>query len=251
MRLKGQVAAVTGAAQGIGYTTASRLAADGAVIAVIDINAAAADAAADALRKEGAEATAFPLDVSDYHAVNATFDHIVSKLGGLHIVVNAAAVFPFSPILSMTPEEWRRVMSVNLDGTFYCCQAAFRIMRSQSYGRIVNFASGTFDIGNADLAHYVASKGGIIGFSRVLATEAGPHSITCNVVAPGVILTEGYRNVPHADDILNGALAMQPIKRQGMPSDVAEAIAYLVSAEAGFVTGQTLAIGGGITFNGA
>jgi NAD(P)-dependent dehydrogenase (short-subunit alcohol dehydrogenase family) len=246
MRFKDQIVVITGAARGIGFATARRLASEGAAIAVVDVNETGSRDAAARLEGEGVRAIGYGLDVSDGDAVDRLMAKIHADFGAIHALVNAAAIFPFSAFETMDRDEWRRVIDVNLTGTFYCCQAALPYMKAQGYGRIVNFASGTIDLGSPNLAHYVASKGGVIGLTHTMASELGEHGITCNAVSPGVIATEGMNAVEAADETKAFVLMLQSIKRTGEPADIAECIAYLASPAASFITGQTITIDGGM-----
>ncbi|UGS35995.1 SDR family NAD(P)-dependent oxidoreductase [Capillimicrobium parvum] len=225
--LADQVAVVTGGARGIGAAIAARLRADGATVVVFD-------RAPD----EGRPA----VDVTDEHAVQAAVAEVVARHGRIDVLVNNAGVYPHVPFEAMTLDTWRAVMGLNLDGVFVCSRAVFPVMREQGYGRIVNIVSSTFFIGQRCLTAYVASKGGVIGFTRALATEAGPLGITVNAVAPGLIDTRG---AAAADPLFDEVVGAQAIGRAGAPNDVAEAVAYVVTPAAGFITGQTINVDGG------
>lgn len=246
MRFAKQIAVVTGGARGIGFGIAKRLAEEGAAVALLDRNREGANAAAQKIQ---GEAGAFATDVSSPEDVKRTMSDVLKRFGRIDVLVNAAGIYPASPFESLPFEEWRSVMSVNLDGTFLCCQAVFPAMRAQGYGRIVNIASATFRKGNANFAAYVASKGGVVGLTRVIASEGGPHGITANVIAPGVIDSEGMHATPMSEAVLTGIIALQPVKVGGQPSDIAAAVAYLASAEARFITGQTVGVNGGSVYD--
>lgn len=249
MRYDDQIAVVTGGARGLGLASARRLGEEGATLILLDREVEAVEAAAAALRDAGSKAHAFPLDISSEAEVVEMFECINQRFGKIDILVHAAGIFPFTPFDEVKTEEWRRVIDVNLTGTFFTCRAAYNHMRAAGYGRIVNFASGTFYRGIANSAAYVASKAGVIGLTRVIATEGGPHGITANAIAPGVIPTEGTRQLSNFGEIERGILMLQPVKRPGDPSDIAEAVAYLASPQAGFITGQTISVGGGAIYN--
>jgi len=238
---------VTGAAQGIGFAVAQRLASEGARVALCDMNKAGAEAAAGRLRSGGAETIGIELDISSEASVEACFDRISTALGKLKIVVNAAGIWSDYPIDEMSLQEWRRIHSVNVDGAFLVSRAALRIMKPEGYGRIVNIASTIFLDPHPRYSHYVASKGAVIGLTRVIAVEGGPHGITANVVAPGSIVTEGTLHT-HKDEVFDAIVRTQAVPRRGEPADIAEAVAFLCAPGAGFTTGQTIYVNGGTHF---
>jgi NAD(P)-dependent dehydrogenase (short-subunit alcohol dehydrogenase family) len=243
-RLAGQTALVTGAARGLGFATAERLAAEGARVALFDLDGDAVAAAAGELAERGTGATAHEVDVADEGSVRAAVADVLTADGRIDILVNNAGIYPHSPFEELTYADWRRVLSVNLDGVFLCAHAVYPAMRERGYGRIVNISSATFFIGYPGLSAYIASKGGIIGFTRALASEAGPHGITVNAVAPGLIATEGVLGGEEAG-LFDEIVPEQSVRRRGEPEDIAECVAYLVGPEAGFVNGQTFNVDGG------
>ncbi len=238
-----RVALVTGSAQGIGAAIAEELAADGMKVVVADVNAAGAQAVAD--RIDGVAKT---LDVSDPERVAAVVGEIVDEFGRIDVLVNNAALVPLTPWADITFEEWRKVMSVNLDGIYLVTHAVTEVMGKAGYGRIVNIASNTFVAGTPDCAHYVATKGASIGLVRGLAGELGKLGITINAVAPGIIASEGVLSGPHAAGF-DYVVPMQAINRRGVPADVAPAVAFLASEKAEWITGQTLVVDAGHTRN--
>ena len=242
MKLQDRVAIVTGAAQGIGKAIADKLAAEGASVVVADINEAGAKAVAASLP----QAVGIGTDVSDPAAVQAMVAAAVSTYGKLDVLVNNAAIVPFTAWDDIDFAEWRRIMAVNLDGVFLTCRAASDEMRKRGYGRIVNIASNVVVAGTPNLAHYVASKGGVFGFTRALATEIGKYGITVNSVAPGLTQTEGVDASPHAG-AYDFVQSLQAIPRRAVASDIAPAVAFLASEEAAWVTGQMLVVDGGHT----
>jgi NAD(P)-dependent dehydrogenase (short-subunit alcohol dehydrogenase family) len=175
-------------------------------------------------------------------------DETVSQHGRLDVLVNVAAIVPFVPWDEIDFAEWRRIMSVNLDGTFLTNHYAQKAMRENRYGRIVNIASNVVLAGTPNLAHYVASKGGVFAFTRALARELGPHGITVNSVAPGLTASEGVLASKHAE-AFEFVQMLQAIPRQAVPADIAPAVAFLASEEAGWITGQMLVADGGHTHN--
>lgn len=238
-----RVAVVTGGAQGIGAAIAKELASDGHKVIVVDLNLVGAQKVADEIG-----GIARKLDVSDPAAVAAFAVALKSELGRVDILVNNAALVPFVPWAELTFDEWRKIMAVNLDGMFLVTRALCDIMTAAGYGRIINIASNTFVAGTPNFAHYVASKGGSIGFVRALAGEIGKFGVTINAVAPGLTETEGVLESPH-----NGGFAYvlpaQAFDRKGLPADIAPAVAFLASEKAGWITGQTLVVDGGHTRN--
>lgn len=242
MKLKDRVAIVTGGAQGIGRAIAEKLAEEGAAVVVADINGDGAAAVASSLPK----AVGATVDVSDPDQVATMISTAVDTFGGLDVLVNNAAIVPFTAWDDIDFAEWRRIMSVNLDGVFLTCRAASDEMRKKGYGRIVNIASNVLVAGTPNLAHYVASKGGVFGFTRALATELGKYGITVNAVAPGLTETEGVMASPHAE-AFDFVQMLQAIPRHGIASDIAPAVAFLASEEAAWVTGSMLVVDGGHT----
>ncbi len=235
-RFKGRVAVVSGAAQGLGRAIAERLAEEGASLVAVDINGAGAEATAKAV---GGDAFAVTCDIGDPDQVAALFETVEARCGKLDVQVNAGAIVPFVPWDELTFEEWRRVLRVNLDGLFLMCRAGSDLMRKGGYGRIVNIASNSLFAGTPNMAHYVASKGGVLTFTRALATELGAHAITVNAVAPGLIDTEGVQQSPHKEAF--GFVEMlQAIKGKGVPKLIVPAVAFLASEEAEWITGQCL-----------
>jgi pyridoxal 4-dehydrogenase len=241
-KLTDRVAIVTGGAQGIGKAIADKLAAEGATVVVADINGEGAEQAAP----EGG--MGMQVDTSSEEAVQRMVGDTVDAYGRLDILVNNAAIVPFKAWDEVDFAEWRRIMAVNLDGTFLACHYGQKPMRDAGYGRIVNIASNVFLAGTPNLAHYVASKGGVVAFTRALAREIGQYGVTVNSVAPGLTETEGVMASPHKE-AFEFVQMLQCIPRRGVAADIAPSVAFLVSEEAGWVTGQLLVVDAGMSHN--
>jgi pyridoxal 4-dehydrogenase len=240
-RFVGQTAVVTGAARGLGFAAARLLAAEGARVALFDRDG---EALAAAVGRLGGEALSQAVDVTDEDQVGRGVQAVLSEAGKIDVLVNNAGIYPHFPFEELTYADWRRVLATNLDSVYLCSHAVYPRMRERGYGRIVNVSSATFFIGYPGLSAYVASKGGIIGFTRALASEAGPHGITVNAVTPGLIATEGVLGGEEAG-LFDEIVPEQALGRRGEPEDIAECIAYLASPAAGFITGQTVNVDGG------
>lgn len=238
-----RVALVTGGAQGIGAAIARRLAADGYVVVVADLNQSGAEIVAAEFDGIGVG-----VDLSEPEQVIHLAQTVEEKFGRIDILVNNAAIQPYSAWQDLTYTDWRRVMAVNLDGMFILTHAISKQMMVRGYGRIINIASNTFQAGTPHFVHYVTSKGALIGFVRSLASELGPYGITVNAVAPGLTATEGVLKGGHGEDF-DFVVPLQAFKRRGTPADIAPAVAFLASKEAGWITGQTLVVDGGHTRN--
>jgi pyridoxal 4-dehydrogenase len=241
-----QVAIVTGAGRGLGKATAERLATEGARIAVFDLDG---EAATEVARELGDRGRAYRVDVAEEAAVRAAVADVLTDYGRIDVLVNNAGIYPHTPFGELTFEEWRRVLSTNLDGAFLVTSAVWPTMVSRGYGRIVNVSSATFWIGYPELSAYIASKGGLVGFTRGLAVEAGVHGITVNCVTPGFIATEGSAAEDPTGELFDEIVAGQAVPRRGQPEDVASWIAYLASPSSGYVSGQTINVDGGHRFH--
>jgi pyridoxal 4-dehydrogenase len=242
-KLAGRTALVTGAAQGIGRAIAERLAKEGATVIVSDINGPGAETAAAAI---GGKAMAIAADISDPGSVKTLMEAIQSKAGGVDILVNNASIVPFVPWDEVDLDHWRKIIDVNLTGTFIVTRAATDQMRAnKKAGRVISIASNTFFAGTPNMAAYVAAKGGVIGFTRALATELGQYNITANAVTPGLIESEGVKASPHSN-AFDFVEMLQAVKGKGQPAHIADVVAFLASDDARWMTGQTLNVDAGM-----
>ena len=240
-RFEGRSAIVTGAGRGIGAAIAKRLVAEGATVAVVDIDGENAGKISETM------GAAYPVrcDIGDPASVEALHASVMDRAGKVDVLVNAAAIVPFVAWDDITFDEWRRVLRVNLDGLYLMCRASSDLMRKNKYGRIVNICSNSIFAGTPNMAHYIASKGGVFTFTRALATELGAYEITVNSVSPGLTDTEGVRMTPHKD-AFEFVEMLQAIKGKGVPDDIVPAVAFLASEEAHWITGQSLAADAGM-----
>jgi 3-oxoacyl-[acyl-carrier protein] reductase len=244
-----RVALVTGAAQGIGAEVARRLAHDGAKVGVLDLQRDAAQAVADEITSAGGQAIGLGADVSKRDQVQAAVDAVVGEFGGLHILVNNAGVIRDNMLFKMTDDDWTLVMEVHLRGAFLCSQIAQKHMVEAKYGRIISMSS-TSATGNRGQANYSTAKMGLQGFTKTLAIELGPLGITANAVAPGFIETAmtaatAERIGTNIDAMREGVASTVPVRRGGVPTDIANAVRFFAGEEAGYVTGQVLYVDGG------
>jgi 2-hydroxycyclohexanecarboxyl-CoA dehydrogenase len=233
----------------MGLAIARHLAARGNRVGLLDLQQEAALQAAGELRKEGAAAVAVAADVTDRSAVDAALDRVRAELGPIAIMVTAAGLDSFESFTDIKIESWERVLSVNLTGTFHCLQAAVPDMLAARWGRMVTISSSSAQSGAPRMAHYVASKGGVIGLTKALALELAPHGITVNCVPPGMIDTPMLRRAAGGGDIGNlekVAARVVPVGRVGTAEEIAATCAFLCSDEAGFITGQVVGVNGGM-----
>jgi 3-oxoacyl-[acyl-carrier protein] reductase len=239
--LRGQVALVTGASRGIGAAIASSLAAAGATVVGTATSANGAHAVTKALAGSG---RGIVLDIAEEESVDAAFKDLQGAEGAPTIVVNNAGITRDNLLLRMKAEEWDAVIATNLSGVFRVCKASLRGMMKARQGRIINIASVIGVMGNAGQANYAAAKAGIIGFSKSLAREIGSRNITVNVVAPGFIDTDMTRVLP--EEQRAAMLSQVPLARLGESADIANSVVFLASPAAGYITGETLHVNGGM-----
>lgn len=249
-RFADQVAIVTGAANGIGAATARRLGQEGASVVCADLDLAAAEAVAAEIQAAGGKATAVAVDVTERAQVEAMLAAATAAYDHVDVLANIAGIAHDEPFLEMTDEWWHRILAVNLTGVFYCSQVVARHMVERGIaGRIVNMASTNGLVGEEGLAHYNASKFGVVGLTMTMAIELAPHNIRVNSVCPGLIETRLTRSAIENPEWVKGYLPKIPLNRFGKPEEVASAVAYLASTDSGFITGHQLVIDGGqLTF---
>ena len=243
--LIGKTAVVTGASRGIGKAIALELAKNGANIVVnYNTSSKSAEEVVAETKSYGAEAAAFQADVSSFEQAANLINAAVEKFEKLDILVNNAGITRDKLLMMMSEADWDEVQATNLKGTFNCSKAAVKHMMRKRYGRIINISSISGQIGNAGQTNYSASKAGQIGFTKALAREIAARKITVNAVAAGYVETDIWEDVP--EEIREGLLEMIPLKRKGEPEEIAYAVAFLASDKAGYITGQCLAVDGGM-----
>ncbi len=246
--MSGRVAVVTGAASGIGLGVARRLAEDDHAVALLDLDGDGVRQAVNDLQAQGRRVRGHAVDVADRVALERVYASVREELGPVTIVVTSAGIEAFDPVLDITPEKWDRLIAVNLTGTFTCLQLAVPDMVAAGWGRIVTISSSSAQSGAPNMAHYVASKGGVIGLTKAFARELARHGITANTIPPTIVDTpmarkgEAHGDVPPVETMAK----MVPLGRAGTPDDIASACSYLCAEEAGYITGQIIGVNGGM-----
>jgi NAD(P)-dependent dehydrogenase (short-subunit alcohol dehydrogenase family) len=245
-----KVALVTGAAGGLGQAFARRLAQDGAHVVLVDLKSC--DETARMVQEAGRESMPVICDVTSEESVGHLAAEVDRHFGRCDILVNNAGIYPIQPFEQVTFGDWRRVMALNLDAVFLVTKAFAPGMKRRGWGRVINLSSSTFNMVASGYTHYIASKGGVVGFTRALATEMGNHGITVNAISPSLTRTpgtEGRKPRPgraSMDEEFAEIAKLQPIRRVQMPDDLAGVVSFLASDDSAFMTGQTLYVDGGM-----
>ena len=249
MSLEGRVALVTGGSRGIGRAVVEALAAEGARVAfVYNSNVAAAEEVVKTVKAAGGECTAIQADVRSKESADKIISDVVETWGSVDILVNNAGIIRDGLLAMMDESDWQEVITINLNSVFNFCQAVTRQMMSQRYGRIINMSSVAASVANPGQANYAASKGGVEGFTRCVATELARRGITANAVAPGFIETDMTEAVV---SVAGKEIKKKiPARRLGLPRDVANAVVFLAQEQSSYITGQTLTVDGGLTLGG-
>ncbi|HYD01454.1 MAG TPA: 3-oxoacyl-[acyl-carrier-protein] reductase [Phycisphaerales bacterium] len=246
-----RVALVTGASRGIGRAIALRLAREGGErgggrhVVLVSRSAGPLSDLASEIQANGGSASYKAVDVGDSAAFAGAIEEVITELGRLDVLVNNAGITRDGLLLRMTDDDWNAVLQTNLTSAFVACRAASRLMMKNRFGRIVNIASTSGIVGNAGQANYAAAKAGLIGLTKTIARELGSKGVTANVVAPGYIATDMTENLPQ--EVKDHITQLVQVKRLGAPEDIAAAVAYCTSDEAGYYTGQVLTVDGGMT----
>ncbi len=243
--LRNRVAIITGGAKGIGESIATEFAAEGAAVAIADIDLDGARRVAARLEALGAKALAVGVDVADEAMVERMVESVVREFHAVHILVNNAGIYPRYKWDEITVEQWDRIQAVNVRGSFLCARAVFPYFKKQGFGKIVNISSVTFWLGYPrDLVHYITSKGAIIGFTRSLAKELGELNVQVNALTPGAIETEEEKKYATPEQVA-AVVAVQALKRRVSPQDIARAAVFLASSDSDMITGQAINVDGG------
>lgn len=243
MRLYNKIAMITGAGQGLGAGMAYRFAQEGAKVVVVDVNEEKAMNVQKEISENNGTALALTGDVANYNGMRDLVQKVIEEYGTIDILVNNAGITRDSLFHKMTEEKWDQVITINLKGVFNCCQAVVPIMREKAYGKIINISSAA-RFGNVGQVNYSSSKAGLVGLTRALAKELASKGITVNAVAPGFIKSEMSASVP--EDIIQRALRIIPMSRQGSVEDVVNAVLFFSSDDSSFITGQTIQVDGGL-----
>jgi 2-hydroxycyclohexanecarboxyl-CoA dehydrogenase len=249
VRLREKVAVVTGGASGIGRAIALALAREGARVAILDLNEEGAAAVSAAIAGAGGEARPWRVDITDPARVDAVIGDVIARWGTVHVLVNCAGWDQPRPFVETTPDFWDKILAINLKGPIACTRAVLPAMIAQGYGKIVTIASDAGRVGSTGEAVYSAAKGGLIAFTKTIARETARHRINVNCVCPGPSDTPLFQNefAAASPKLAESLRRVIPFGRLGVPEDVAPAVVFLASDEAGFITGQTLSVSGGLT----
>ncbi len=244
MSLKGKVAVVTGASQGIGEAIAWDLSEHGAEVIVIDVQKEKAEEVVNRIKKNKGKAASYIIDVSKSDQVDSVVERIIGQHGKIDFLVNNAGVTRDALLMRMKEKDWDTVIAVNLKGVYNFSKAAIRSMARNRFGRIVNISSVVGLMGNAGQSNYAASKAGVVGFTKSLAREVAARNVTVNAVAPGYIATSMTESLP--ESVKKDFISIIPMKRFGKPEEVAQAVRFLLSEEAAYITGQVISVNGGM-----
>jgi NAD(P)-dependent dehydrogenase (short-subunit alcohol dehydrogenase family) len=246
--MSSRVAVVTGAASGIGLGIARRLAEDGHAVALLDRDGPGTEKAAAELSGRGLRAVAYQVDVADRPGLELVFGRVRQDLGPVTVLATSAGIESFDAALDITPEKWDHLLAVNLTGTFTCMQLAVSDMIAEGWGRIVTISSSSAQSGAPNMAHYVASKGGVIGLTKAFAREFASQGITVNTIPPTLVDTPMARKAEGAGDVpsIDTMGKMVPLGRAGTPDDIAAMCGFLCSEDAGYITGQVVGVNGGM-----
>lgn len=242
--LQDKVAIITGSSRGIGRAIALHLASQGAIIVASARNIAALEALVSDIEGQGGKALAVPGDVGLSKDVETLFATAKETFGRVDILINNAGITRDGLLMRMKDEDWDAVLDTNLKGAFYCCRAAAKIMSKQRSGRIINISSVVAEMGNAGQVNYAASKAGLIGLTKSIARELARRNVTANAIAPGFIVTDMTDTL--SDQVKEGLQSQIPLGRLGETQDIAHAVAFLASEQAGYITGQVLGVNGGM-----
>jgi len=246
MLLKDKIALITGAGRGIGRQIALKMASEGASVIIADIDEKTMEDARQEISSLEVRAMSVKMDISDQDSVRAAVDKMLEEFGRIDILVNNAAIFRKAPFLEMTLDQWKQTTDINLTGLFNVTRAVAPGMAERGSGAIVSIASVDTFQGCRDYSHYAMTKAGVVGLSRTLAQELGPHGVRVNVIAPGIMLTEMTRDRVEANK--EAYLARVPIGRIGVPEDIANAALFLASEMSSYITGQVIHVNGGMYF---
>ena len=243
--LNNKIAVITGGADGIGRATALRFAQEGAVVVIWDFNEEKGNEIAAQINANGGKATFMKVNTANFTEVENASKKVVELYGKFEILINNAGITRDATLKKMTPELWQQVIDVNLTGVFNCAKCAADVMTENGWGRIINASSVVALYGNFGQTNYVATKAGLIGMTKTMARELGKKGVTVNAVAPGFILTDMVKKMP--SEVLKSMEEKVPVKRLGMPEEIAAAYAFLASEDAAYINGAVLSVDGGMT----